>query len=215
MKANPKSEIRNPKETRSPKLEGVSRPEQGLFGIRISSFFRHSSFVIRISFLSLLLLLAGCSKSETPAQRADAAKALFDRATKEFHVPSAEVRGAEQRRLQDQAAAAYEALLNRYPEQSNLCAQALRSLANIRAAQTNLNEAVRLYASVGQKYPQEDWEVLMAWKSAADLLWDANRRSEAMAFYQKIVARFDKPDAPQIVRMVVRGSTNRLAEIGK
>jgi tetratricopeptide (TPR) repeat protein len=161
----------------------------------------------------LLLLLTGCdSRPQTPAQRADAAKALFEQATKQFHIPSAEAKGAEQLKLQHQAAATYEELLNKYPDQDYWAAQALRSLANLRAAQTNLDAAVKLYATVAQKYPQQEWEVLMAWKSAADLLWEAGRRDEAGTFYQKILARFDKPGAPAVIQTVVRGSKSRLAE---
>jgi len=161
----------------------------------------------------LLLLLASCdSRPRTPAQRADAAKALFEQATKQFHIPSAEAKGAEQLKLQNRAAATYQELLNKYPEQGYWAAQALRSLANLRAAQTNLDTAVKLYATVEQKYPQQEWEVLAAWKSAADLLWDAGRRDEARTFYERIVARFDKAGAPAVIQTVVRGSKSRLVE---
>jgi TolA-binding protein len=180
-------------------------------GIRISDFFRISGFGLQIC-LCFALLLAGCAKNQTPAQRAEAAKALYERATKEFHQPSGDAKGKEQRRLQDLAAAAYEQLLRKYPEQTNWCVQALYSLGNIRAAQTNLDAATRIYAEVNTRYPQADWEVLMAWKSAGDLLWDAGRKQEAKDFYQRIVQRFDKTNAPAVVKTVVRGSKSHLVE---
>jgi tetratricopeptide (TPR) repeat protein len=182
-----------------------------VFGIRISDFYRASDLALRIS-LSFALLLAGCSGKESPAQRATAAKALFERATKEYHLPSAEAKGAAQRQLQDQAAATYEQLLRKYPEQTNWCVQALYSLGNIRAAQTNLDAAIRFYSAVGERYPQQDWEVLMAWKSAGDQLWEAGRKKEAKGFYEKIVARFDNTNAPAVVKTVVLGSRSHLAE---
>ena len=210
----PHANARNPNpEVRNPKSEETRGPRPGLFGFRFSGFFRTSDFGLRTSLpLVLFALLAGCSKPEPPAQRADAAKALFEHATRDFHIPSAAAKGAEQRRLQDQAAAAYEELLKRYSEQDIWAAQALRSLGNIRATQTNLDAAVKFYAAVEQKYPRQDWEVLMAWKSAADSLWEAGRRDEAKPFYQRIVARFDKPDAQQVVKTVVRGSRSRLTD---
>jgi tetratricopeptide (TPR) repeat protein len=163
--------------------------------------------------LGLAGLSVGCSgKKETPAQRADAAKALFDQATKEFHLPSAQADGAGKARLQEQAAAAYQRLLKQYPDQPFWAAQALRNLANIRAAQTNMDEAVRLYSKVATDYPREEFEVLQAWKSAADLLWEAQRRKEATNFYGRIVARFDGTNQPPVVRLVVKGSKSRLAE---
>lgn len=179
------------------------------FGFRAAGFIPISGFGFRVFFLAVLLV--GCSsKDQTPQPRAEAARTLFERATKQFHLPSAEATGAEQRRLQEQAAAAYRELLRKYPDQEDWAAPALRSLANLRAAQTNLDEAVRLYSAVAEKYPRQEWEVLTAWKSAADLLWDAGRRAEAKAFYQRLVDRFDEPDAPAVVKTVVLGSQSRL-----
>jgi TolA-binding protein len=109
------------------------------------------------------------------------------------------------------AAAGYERILRQYPQQTNLCAQALRSLGNVRAAQGRLDDAVKLYAKVAQRYPGEDWEVLQAWKSAADLLWDAHRSTEAKTYYGRIVDRFDVPDAPAITKTIVQACRKRLA----
>ena len=172
--------------------------------------------VIRSSVFPLLLLLtviAGCSpkSKETPQQRSEAAKILFDRTSKEFHIPSAEAKGTAKEDLQKQAAAGYEELLKRYPEQEFWAAQALRSLGNIRAAQGKVDDSVRNYAAVETKYPQQRWEVLMAWKSAADLLWEAGRQEEAKPFYQRIVTHYDKADAAQVEKTIVRGSKMRLA----
>ncbi len=166
--------------------------------------------------LVLLFLVAiaatGCKPApQIPQERQAAAQALFDQTAKSFHVPSAAASGLDQRRLQDEAARGYEQLLAQYPEQSNLCAQALFNLGNLRAAQTNLEAAAQFYAAVERQYPAQDWEVLRALKSAADLLWEAGRKTAAEPFYRKIVARFDRPDVPPIVQSVVRGSKQRLA----
>ena len=161
--------------------------------------------------LLLALLLAGCAApKETPQQRAEAARALFDQTTKNFHLPSAEAHGAERDRLLAGAASGYEQLIKQYPEQTHACAQALRSLGNVRASQGRLDDAVKLYASVARKYPAEDWEILTSWKSAADLLAEAGRAAEAKPYYEKILARFDRPDAPAVVKTIVRGSRARL-----
>lgn len=175
---------------------------------------RHLGGYILNGLLALLLVgLTGCAHHrESSLQRSEAARALFERTTKEFHLPSAEAQGAVRLQLQEEAAAGYRELIKEYPDQRQWAAQALRSLGNIRAAQTNLNQAVKYYQAVGQRYPDQAWEVLMAWKSAADLLWDASRQPEAASFYKKIVARFDVPEAPQVIQTVVHGSKRRLAE---
>jgi hypothetical protein len=157
--------------------------------------------------------LPGC-KPKQPAfgKESITAHALFDQATREFHAPSGEAKGAERERLLNEAAERYSKLLKTFPGETNLCAQSLRALGSIHATRGQTNEAVKLYAAVGEKYGSQDWEVLQAWKSAADLLWDSNQRSDAKKFYAKIVERFGKNDAPQIIQQVVRGSKGRLAE---
>ncbi len=167
---------------------------------------------LRLIVALLLTALLGCSakKTETREQRSEAAKALFEQTTKQFHIPSAEAQSAEKERLQGQAADGYQRLLNTYPEQDYWVAQALRSLGNIRALQGKLEEAVKNYTAVGKKYPQQRWEVLMSWKSAADLLWDAGKQEEAKAFYRRIVAEYDIAQASQVEKTIVRGSRSRL-----
>jgi tetratricopeptide (TPR) repeat protein len=165
--------------------------------------------------LPLALLLCGCaSQRQIPPQRYEAAKALFDQTTKMYHLPSAEAKGAEQDKLRNQAARGYTQLLKDYPDQADWCAQARRSLGNIRAVQGRLDEAVKHYTAVGQDYPGQEWEVLQAWKSAADLLWEAGRTAEARPFYENIIQQYDRPDAPAVVKLVVRGARSRLAEGG-
>src|SRR5438552_15644975 len=93
---------------------------------------RQRSFqrVVLLWMSALLLVLFGCSRKGdlTSQQRAEAAKALFERTTKTFHIPSAEAKDAEKEKLQKQAATGYEELLKSYPEQDYWAAQALRSL---------------------------------------------------------------------------------------
>ena len=164
----------------------------------------------------LIGLFAGCRQKpttcafESQQQRYEAAKALFEKASREFHIPSAQARGVERASLEDRAAAIYTELARQYSDQPIWAAQALRSLGNLHAARTNLTEAVRAYGEVAEKFPTQDFEVLMAWKSAGDLLSDAGNPAEAKAYYEKILARFDKPDALPIVQSVVRGAKSRL-----
>jgi hypothetical protein len=172
--------------------------------------FRISDFGFRILTLCLLLLVCGCKK-ETPAQRAAGAQALLEQTTKEYHTPSENTNQLEQVRLLKAAAANYRKILSRYPEQTHCCAQALRLLGNIEATRTNLPAALKCYAGVGEKYPADDWEVLQAWRSAADLLWEANRTNEARLYYQKVVQRFDGTNQPPVIRLVVKGAKAKLA----
>ena len=87
----------------------------------------------------------------------------------------------------------------------------MRSLGNIRASQGRLDDAVKLYSAVASKYPGEDWEIISAWKSAGDLLADAGRGADAKLFYEKILVRFDKPEAAPVVKTIVRGARARLS----
>lgn len=144
-----------------------------------------------------LILVAGCA-TQRPDPKLIFAAAVQAHADRQF----------------DAAAAGYERILRHYPDQKELCAQALRSLGNVRAMQGRLDDAVKLYRRVGEKYAQQDWEVLQAWKSAADLLWEAGQNDEARKFYQQIVARFDAPDAPAVTKTIVRAARQRLTASG-
>jgi tetratricopeptide (TPR) repeat protein len=169
-------------------------------------------------FLAILLFLAllcvtGCKPAPTPTpERFAAAKALFDQTAKEFHNLSAEKTGPEREKLLTQAAAGYEQLAKNYPEQTNWCAQALRSLGSVRAAQGRTNEAVRVFTQVAQKYPSQDWEVIQAWKSAADLLMESGRPQEAKEFYRQIVERFDQPNTSQVVKIIINAARKNLGK---
>jgi outer membrane protein assembly factor BamD (BamD/ComL family) len=161
--------------------------------------------------VSGLLGFAGCrQKSETAQQRYDAARTLYEQTTKNLHLPSASATGQEQQRLQTEAARAYEKLLKHYPEQEYWCAKALCNLGSVQAAQTNYAAALRSWSEVTTKYPRAEWEVLTALKSAADLQWDTGHQGEARVLYQKLVAEFDRTNAPAVVRTIVRGSRLKL-----
>jgi tetratricopeptide (TPR) repeat protein len=152
--------------------------------------------------LSLQFLL-GC----THASR-ETARQVFDRTVHEYHLPSAEASGLVREKLLAQSATGYERVLRLGASDGPLCASALRSLANVRAEQGRLDEAVKLWTQVGRQYPACDWEVLQAWKSAGDLLWDAGRQSEAVPFYRQIFERFRSAPSP-IMRTVARAASRR------
>lgn len=155
--------------------------------------------------------LIGCGyKQQSDNEKYQAARVLFENTTKNLHIPSAEAKGAERIRLQTEAARGYQLLVTRYSDQDFWAAQALRSLGNIRASQTNLNAAVKCYSQVAERYPKQEWEVVMAWKSAGDLLWEARRYDDARKFYRKIVVRFDTAEVAPVIKTVVRGSKSRL-----
>ena len=107
----------------------------------------------------MLLCFTGCGKKpETPHQpKKVSAKELFDQTTKLYHLQSDQKEGAEKEKLLAQAAAGYEQLLGDCRDQPFWCAQALRSLGNVRTTQGRLDEAIKLYSRVAEQYPREDW----------------------------------------------------------
>ncbi len=162
----------------------------------------------------LALLLSGCATPERKAAelqlRYSAARDVFGETARRYQLPSADLQGLEKMKLLDLAAAGYGQVLERYPDQKFWCAQALRSMGDVRAAQGRLDEAVKLYNRVAEEYSQQDWEVLLAWRSAADRLWDASRQDGARGFYRKIVDQFDNGEEPTQVRKIVQNAKSRL-----
>ncbi len=169
-----------------------------------------------LAFLCLCFLVwtfTGCGgPALTPAQDEAAARELFNTTVRQYHLPSAEASGEARTRLLEQAAAGYQKVLKDHPAQTVWCAQALRSLGNVRVAQGRLDEAAEHYRSVGQRYPAQEWDTLQALKAGGDMLWDAGRHTHAREFYQTITQRFDRPAAPLIFQTVVRGARTRLAD---
>ncbi len=157
-----------------------------------------------------LLCLASPGLAAAP-EPSLAARQLFEQTLTQFHLPSADAQGAERKNLLRRASLGYEQVLKFFPTIQPWAAQAMRSLANVRAEQGNVEEAIQLYADLEKKYPADEWEILQSWKSAADLLWEHQRTAEARTFYKKLVARFDRPDASPVTRVIVRGSRARLA----
>jgi tetratricopeptide (TPR) repeat protein len=150
-----------------------------------------------------LQFLLGCTPTSP-----ETARQVFDRTVREYHLPSAKASGAEREKLLAESATGYEQVLRLGGNDRPLCASALRSLANVRAEQNRLDEAVELYSQVGRQYPACDWEVLQSWKSAADLLWEADRQSDAAPFYRQIFKRFRSAPSP-IMRTVARAASRR------
>lgn len=139
----------------------------------------------------------------------ETARQVFEHTVREYHLPSAEASGVTRERLLVESAAGYEQVLRLGANDRPLCASALRSLANVRAEQGRLDEAVKLYSQVGWQYPACDWEVLQAWKSAGDLLWNADRQNDAAPFYRQIFERFRSAPSP-IMRTVARAASRRV-----
>ena len=100
--------------------------------------------------------------------------------------------------------------MKRFPRETNDCQQATRGLANVRASQGRIDDAVRLHLSTTSSPAAGDMDRLMALKSAADLLWDANRRAEAKPLYEQLVERYGKAGGSQLHQLIVRGARTRL-----
>jgi tetratricopeptide (TPR) repeat protein len=180
------------------------------------------------SLIVLFALALGCGKPAKPEpikpappkatapistpERAEAAKALFEKAAAEFHNPSADATGDQKTQLLEGAAKRYEQLLQDYPEQKRWCAQALRSLAGVRAEQGDTAAALKHYDRVATDFSEQEFEVLQSWKAAADLLWDAEQKTEAKAYYQKIVARFDRKEIPPVYKIILNISKKRAGD---
>jgi tetratricopeptide (TPR) repeat protein len=161
---------------------------------------RTSQLLIVLAVQSLL----GC----TPASH-ETARQVFNRTVRDYHLPSAEASGPKREKLLAQSATGYEQVLRLGASDRPLCASALRSLGNVRAEQNRLDEAVKLWSQVGERYPACDWEVIQAWKSAADFLWDAGQKNEAAPFYRQIFERFRSAPSP-IMRTVARAASRRV-----
>ena len=165
--------------------------------------------------LSLLALLpCGCASSgPTPAQRDAEARYHYNQAMRLYRVPTADASNEVDRVvLLDAAAKEYARLAHVYRDVPRFASASWRSLGMIQLARGELREALTALEQVGRLYPDQHWEVIQAWKAAADALWNARHRAEAALYYRQIVSVYGKPGQPPMFDTLVVIARARLAE---
>lgn len=183
-----------------------------------------------VFFVVLASIILGCSKPtpepsapvtapkptsaptvDTPERR-EAAQALFERTVNDFHNPSARALPEKRVPLLEGAAKRYQQLLEEYPEQKHWCAQALRNLGGTQAELGRTEVALKHYDRVAIAYGEFDFEVMQAWKAAADLLWDLDRKAEAKVYYTKIIDRFDREEVLPVYKVILNLAKKRTGD---
>ena len=148
---------------------------------------------------------------DTPERR-EAAQALFECTVNDFHNPSARALPEKRVPLLEGAAQRYQQLLEEYPEQKHWCAQALRNLGGTQAELGRTEVALKHYDRVAIAYGEFDFEVMLAWKAAADLLWDLDRKEEAKVYYTKIIDRFDREEVLPVYKVILNLAKKRTGD---
>jgi len=161
-----------------------------------------------------ILALASCA-TRPPEKRMEAeAQYEFKRIMREYVIAAGDATNELVRaELVEQAVQGFRLLRELYPDAQPWAAMALRYRANLHAERGERKEALATYAKVGVLYPDQDWEVIQAWRSAGDLLWTSGMRKESLDFYRDIVARFDTPGQPPMYETIVRIARDRIAEV--
>jgi tetratricopeptide (TPR) repeat protein len=168
----------------------------------------------------LLLILAcglwaGCATR--PPQEDAQAKARYEyhRIVRAYHIPAIETTNEiERAQLLHAAFTGYAALITNYPTARPWAAMALRAVAGLHAARGDRKKALDAYDLVAVLYPEDDWEVIQAWRAAGDLLWHDRMPQSALDYYRRIVNRFDRPGLPPGFDAHVRIARDRLREAG-
>jgi tetratricopeptide (TPR) repeat protein len=164
----------------------------------------------------LVGLGSGCaSPSRTPAARETQARYQFNLAVRQYHVPAGDATNALDRAaLQDKAAQEYQRLAREYADVPRWAASSLCSLGQIYIDRGQIKEGLTCFEQVGQRYPMEHWEVIQAWKSAADCLWDNRNRGEALLYYRQIVNTYgNQPGQPPMFDTIVGIARSRLKDV--
>ncbi len=156
---------------------------------------------------------AGCASASGPKARLSQARYQYNRVTGQVYIKALDATNAVERiTLLDVAAEEYGRVAREFPDVPAWAAAALRSEGQIRLERGQLGEALTCLEQVGQRYPQEHWEVIQAWKAAADHLWDTRHRGEARVYYRQIVSTYGRPGQPPMFDTIVSVARQRLAE---
>lgn len=163
------------------------------------------------------LLLVGAWGCATPTkgveQRASKARFEYNRIMREWVVPAGDVSNAVERMdLLEQAAQEYQQFERDFRDQPRWAAAALRSLGQVQLSRGQIKAALDCFELVGQRYPHEHWEVIQAWKEAADTLWQSEHRGEASVYYQQMINTYGRPGQPDMFDTLVDIARARLKE---
>lgn len=163
------------------------------------------------------LLLVGAWGCATPTsgtdQRASKARYEYNRIMREFRVPAGDATNATERMvLLEQVAREYERFERDFRDQPRWAAAALRSLGQVQLSRGQVKPALDCFEQVGRRYPHEHWEVIQAWKEAADVLWQSEHRGEASVYYRQMINTYGRPGQPAMFDTLVGIARARLKE---
>jgi TolA-binding protein len=147
-------------------------------------------FGLRLLLALLLVAVASlhcsCSKrKETAAQRYEAAQTLFEQAAKELRNAFVETNDVAHQRMWARAADDYQAILKRYPDQTDWCTQATQRLGSLQTALTNLDEAAKT------EFDQTTKELHNA-SAETNAVAQQKMLAQAAGNYQAILRRYPK-----------------------
>jgi tetratricopeptide (TPR) repeat protein len=175
---------------------------------------------MRVGFGIAILLLSsgtpmGCATRSPLRDEQAKARYEYHRIMRTYHLPANQATNeVERAQLLDAAYTGYSAIFTKYRTARPWAAMALRAVADLHAERGDRKRALDTYDMVAALYPEEDWEVIQAWRSAGDLLWHARMPTLAMDYYARIVNRFDRPGLPPGFDAHVRIARDRLREAG-
>lgn len=164
---------------------------------------------------ALLLVVAWGCRTPTggPSDREAKARFEYNRIMREWVVPAGDVSNTVERMdLLEQAAQEYEQFERDFRDQHRWAAAALRSLGQVQLSRGQVKAALDCFELVGQRYPHEHWEVIQAWKEAADTLWQSEHRGEASVYYQQMINTYGRPGQPAMFETLVDIARARLKE---
>lgn len=165
-----------------------------------------------VRFLPVALLISCATQ---PPQKSIESKAQyeFNRIVRTYQIPAAESTNAVERAaLLHEAFLAYGALITNYPTARPWAARSLLAVAELHAERGDLAKALNAYDLIPTLYPDDEWEVIQAWRAAADLHWRARHYAPALERYFNIVRRFDRPGLSPAFAAHVRHARDRIRE---
>jgi tetratricopeptide (TPR) repeat protein len=179
--------------------------------------------VVGVLLSVVLLATVGCRPQQDPEEAAreerirqtlrDAAiaQAALRQIETKYYLPAATAPKEVRAQLLADAEENYLKLVQRFPEQTNVAAQAWRNLGNVLGEQGRLREAVGAFGRVVADYPTADGLVLQSLKAAGDLMWDSGRTNEASPLYAELVERFGpRTNEAEVIARIVHDARQRI-----
>jgi tetratricopeptide (TPR) repeat protein len=181
--------------------------------LRASSALRPTAHAFTAALIAALLLLAGCSKNRFEITRHETVTDQFEFAQEQHQVywRSSE-RMTDQKRLADIAIAAYQKVIDVFPDETTYANRSRLGIARVEDEEGHDHKALATYETLIAECPDDDVVQINAMYYAGKLLDERKEFEAAKDYYRTVVDRYSE-NTDKTFQQLVRASRMQYVKV--